>query len=85
MVGDKVLLRHTVFKSKHKVQDQWENTLCEVIEQPLGKLPVFTIQSLEGDDNKKVVHKNLLLPLFSDSSDQMSEQDSRSLVDQKKP
>ena len=30
----------------------------------------------------KVVHRNLLLPLFSDPLDQTSEQDSKSLVDQ---
>ena len=69
MVGDKVLLRHTAFKGKHKIWDQWENTIYEVIEQPLGKLPVLKIQSVEGDDNEKVVHRNLLLPLFSDPLD----------------
>ena len=37
MIGDKVLLRHTAFKGKHKIQDQWENTAYEVTEQPLGK------------------------------------------------
>ena len=35
---------------------------------------------MEGDDKEKVVHRNLLLPLFSDPSDQTSEQDSESLV-----
>ena len=41
MVGDKVLLKCTAFKGKHKIQDQWENTIYEVIEQPLGRLPGF--------------------------------------------
>ena len=40
-VGDKVLLKHTAFKGKHKIQDRWENTIYEVIEQPLGMIPVF--------------------------------------------
>ena len=80
-VGDKVLLKCTAFKGKHKILDQWENTIYEVVEQPLGKLPVFKIQSMEGDDTK-VVHRNLLLPLFSDPLDQTSGQDSKSLVDQ---
>ena len=80
-VGDEVLLKCTAFKGKHKTQDQCENTIYEVVEQPLGKLPVFKIQSTEGDGTK-VVHGNLLLPLFSDPSDQTSEQDSKSLVDQ---
>ena len=30
----------------------------------------------------KVVHRNLLLPLFSDPSDQTSESDNKSMVDQ---
>ena len=83
MVGDKVLLRYTAFKGKHKIQDQWRNTLYEVVEQPLGKIPVFKIQSTEGYNKVKIVHRNLLLSLFSDSSHQTSEQDSESLVDPK--
>ena len=58
-----------------------ENTIYEVVEQPLDKLPVFKIQSTEGDD-MKVVHRNLLFPLFSDLLNRTSEQDSKSLVDQ---
>ena len=65
-VGDKVLLKHTAFKGKHKIWDQWENTIYEVMEQQLGKLPFFKIQSMEGDNKMKVVHRNLLLPLSSD-------------------
>ena len=49
---------------------------------PLGKIPVFKIQSMEGDDKMKVVHRNLLLPLFSDPSDQTSKSDIKSMVDQ---
>ena len=68
-VGDKVLLKCNAFKGKHKIQDRWENTIYEVIEQPLGKIPVFKIKSMEGNDKMKVVHRNLLLPLFSDHLD----------------
>ena len=38
---------------------------------------------MEGDDKVKIGHRNLLLPLFSDLSDQTSEQDSESLIDPK--
>ena len=38
---------------------------------------------MEGDDKVKIVHRNLLLLLFSDPLDQTSEQDSESLVDPK--
>ena len=37
---------------------------------------------MEADNNEKVVHRNLLLPLFSEPLDQTSEQDI-SLVDPK--
>ena len=57
------------FQGKHKIEDRWENTIYEVIEQPLSEMPVFKIKSMEGDDNMKVVHQNLLLPLFTDPSD----------------
>ena len=56
-VGDKILLKCTAFKGKHKIQDGWENTIYKVIEQPLGKIPVFKIKSTEGDDKMKAVHK----------------------------
>ena len=79
-VGDKVLLKCTGFKGKHKIQDRWESTIYEVIEQPIGKMPVFKIKATEGDDKTKVVHRNLLLPLFS--SDHTSESDTESVVDQ---
>ena len=70
MVGDKVLLRHTVFKGKHKIQDHWEHTIYEVDEQPFSEIPVFKIKSMEGKDvGVKIVHMNLLLPLFSDPLD----------------
>ena len=81
MVGDKVFLKCTAFKGKNKIQDQWENTIYEVTEQPLGKIPVFKIQSTEGDDKMKVVHMNPLLPLLSDSSHQTSKSDNKDVVD----
>ena len=36
MVCDQVLLKHTAFKGKHKIQDQWENTIYEVIGTTTG-------------------------------------------------
>ena len=37
---------------------------------------------MEGDDKMKVVHRNLLLPLFSDLSDHTGESDTKSMVDE---
>ena len=81
-VGDKVLLKCTAFKGKHKIQDRWENTIYEVIEQQIGKMPVFKIKLTKGDDKMKVVHQNLFLPLFTDPSDYTNALDMQSVVDQ---
>ena len=45
MVGDTIFLQCTAYKVKHKIQDQWENTIYEVIEQPFKNVPVFKIKS----------------------------------------
>ena len=37
---------------------------------------------MEGDEKVKVVHRNLLLLLFSDPSDHTSEMDTKSMGDQ---
>ena len=37
---------------------------------------------MEVDDKTKVVHRNQLLPLFSDLSDHTNELDTKSMVDQ---
>ena len=40
------------------------------------------IKSMEGDHKMKVVHQNLLLPLFSNPPDHTNESDTESMVDQ---
>ena len=45
-------------------------------------MPVFKVKSMEGDGKMKVVHQNLLLPLFSDPSDHTNKSDTKSVVDQ---
>ena len=59
-----------------------ENTIYEVIEQPICKIPVFKIIPMEDDDKMKVVHRHLLLLLFAIPSDHTSELDTKSMVDQ---
>ena len=59
-----------------------ENTIYEVIEQPIGKIPVFKIIPMEGDKKTKAVHKHLLLLLFANPSDHTSELDTKFVVDQ---
>ena len=53
-----------------------------IIEQPIGRIPVFKIKPMEGDNKMEVVHRHLLLPLFSDPSAHTSESDTKSMVDQ---
>ena len=40
------------------------------------------MKSMEGDGKTKVLHRNLLLLLFSDPSDHTSESDTKSMLDQ---
>ena len=44
MVGDTVLLWCTAYKGKHKIEEWWEDTIYEVIEQPFKNMPVFKIK-----------------------------------------
>ena len=64
---------------KHTIQDRWEGN---IIEQPIGKIPVFKIKPMEGDNKMEVGHRHLLLPLFPNFSDHTSESDAKSVVDQ---
>ena len=45
-------------------------------------MPVFKVESMEGDGKMKVLHWNLLLLVFSDPSDHTNSLDTESLVDQ---
>ena len=45
-------------------------------------MSVFKVELTEGDGKMKVVHQNLLLPLFSDPSDHTNTLDTESMVDQ---
>ena len=41
---DTVLLQHTAYKGKHKIQDRWENTAYEIVEHPFKNMTVFKIK-----------------------------------------
>ena len=58
-VGDMVLPMRTTLKSKHKIQDHWEDTIYCIKGQPYAGLPVFRITPVAG--KVKGVHQNLLL------------------------
>ena len=64
-MGDKVLLRRTAFKGKHKIHDCWEDTVYHIQGQPYAGLLVIKITPLTGEGKVKMVHWNLLPPFRS--------------------
>ena len=74
----------TAYKGKHKIQDHWEDTIYEAVEQPFKTCQFSKSIHGEGDNRVKMVHRNLLLPLLSNPLDHAGELDnSRSLADPK--
>ena len=61
-VGDLVLVKQTVWKGRHKIQDRWESGEYQVVGQPTPGVPVYTVKRIAGGKTK-VLHRNLLLPL----------------------
>ena len=63
LVGDKVLVRIVAFDGKHKLSNKWEEEPYDVIDQPNKDIPVFTVQREIGTGRKRILHRNLLLPI----------------------
>ena len=61
-VGDLGLVKQTAWKGRHKIQDRWEDSEYQVVDQPTPGIPVYTVKNLAGGQTK-VLHRNLLLPL----------------------
>ena len=61
-VGDLVLMKHTAWKGRHKIQDRRESGEYQVVGQSTPGVPVFTVKRIAGGKTK-VLHRNLLLPL----------------------
>ena len=45
-VGDLVLVKHTAWKGRHKIQHRWESGEYQVVGQPTPGVPVDTVKSL---------------------------------------
>lgn len=58
--GDQVLVRNLRFRSKHKLADKWESTMYKVLGK-VGDLPVYKVQSINGDGPIRTLHRDLLL------------------------
>ena len=60
-VGDQVLVRNLRLRNKHKLADKWESVAYRVLEK-MGNLPVYKVQSVNGDSPTQTLHRDLLLP-----------------------
>ena len=60
--GDLCLVRKTAWKSRHKIQNRWEDDDYVIISQPNCDIPVFVVRNTKTDQ-EKTLHRNLLLPL----------------------
>ena len=68
-VGDVVLVKIVAHKTKHKIQNKWEELEYVVVEQPDVSIPVYVVQPITGG-KKRTLHRNLLYPLgFKESVD----------------
>ena len=61
--GDRVLVRIVAFDGKHKLADKWEEEPYIVLDQRNPDMPVYTVQKESGEGRKRVLHRNLLLPV----------------------
>ena len=61
-IGDLVLVRKTVWKGKHKIQDRWESDEYQVIGQLTSGIPVYKVECV-AEGRTRILHRNLLLPL----------------------
>ena len=64
--NDIVLVRVKAFGVDHKVADKWKQTPSLVLSQS-GDQPIYRVQEIdsEGEENVKVLHRNMLYPLLS--------------------
>ena len=62
-VDDLVLVKIVAFDGKHKLANKWEEEPYRVLRQPNPDVPVYEVQRESGEGRKRILHRNLLLPL----------------------
>ena len=64
--NDIVLVQVKAFGVNHKVADKWKQTPYLALSQ-LGDQPIYKVKEIdsEGEENVKVLHRNMLYPLLS--------------------
>ena len=65
VIGDRVLIRNVGLQGKNKLADRWKEDVFLVISQPQPEIPVFEVKPEAGRGRKRVLHRNLLLPISS--------------------
>ena len=72
--GDRVLVKNTGLKGKHKLADRWNAKQYVVVKRVADDMPVYLVQPIDGDGPKRTLHRNLLLPCsfipFEEKDDQ---------------
>ncbi|XP_048252844.1 uncharacterized protein LOC125381000 [Haliotis rufescens] len=61
--GDRVLVKTVAFEGRHKLADRWEGDIYTVLRQPNPSIPVYVVGKENGEGRKRVLHRNLLLPI----------------------
>ena len=62
-VGDRVLVKVVAFNGRHKLADKWEEEPYVIICQPNEGVPVYEVRREDGQGRKRLLHRNLLLPI----------------------
>ena len=60
--GDRVLIKNTGFKGKHKLADVWNKEPYIVKGQPIPDIPVYEVKKEHSNSKCKLLHRNMLLP-----------------------
>jgi transposase InsO family protein len=62
-VGDRVLVKNVGLRGKHKLANKYEDGVYLVKEQPNQDVPVYVVQPEQGTKKRRILHRNLLLPV----------------------
>ena len=60
--GDRVLVKNTKFRGKHKLADRWEHDVYVVVKQLGDDFPVYEVKPETEDGPTRTLHRNMILP-----------------------
>ena len=78
-------MKIVAFDGKHKIQDRWEDEPYIVLKQSNPSIPVYVVQKESKEGRKRVLHRNLLLPIGYIDSDQRTEPGKQDKHTKRKP